>query len=336
MKIIKSEILKALEIVKPGLGSKEIVEQSTSFVFMDNRVITHNDDISISHPVPNLKLRGAIKADEVYKLLGKMKKEEMDLELIDNELILKSGKAKAGFTLQTDIVLPLGDIEKSSNWLDLPDHFNDLLFRCAGICSKDMSKPKLTTVLVHEDGYMVGSDGFRIIRAKLPLEDIPTFLLPATSAFEVVKLNPIKISVETSWVHFENANNTVISCRLFNEDAYPPVAALFKVTGTKVIFPESIVQILDRAAIMGKQENFIDEIVEITLEENRMKIYSKSTAGWFEESAKIRYAAEPIMFNITPFVFKSILNETSTAIIGKNSMKFTGDMWEYVGMLRAV
>ena len=48
MKINKKELQEALERVKPGLASRELIEQSTSFAFMRDRVVTYNDEISIS------------------------------------------------------------------------------------------------------------------------------------------------------------------------------------------------------------------------------------------------------------------------------------------------
>jgi len=77
MNIQKEQLKKALETVKPGLAGKEIIEQSTSFAFMGDRVVTYNDEISISHPVEGLNLTGAIRAEELYQLLSKLKREEI-------------------------------------------------------------------------------------------------------------------------------------------------------------------------------------------------------------------------------------------------------------------
>ena len=69
MKLNKTDLQKALEIVKPGLANKEMIEHSTSFAFIGGRVVTYNDEISLSHPVEGLEIEGAIHAEELYKLL---------------------------------------------------------------------------------------------------------------------------------------------------------------------------------------------------------------------------------------------------------------------------
>ena len=94
----KQDLLTALETVKPGLASKEMIEQSTSFAFMNDRVVTYNDEISLSHPVKDLEIEGAIQAEQLYKLLNKLKKDEIEVEIKGNELLLKSGNTEAGLT----------------------------------------------------------------------------------------------------------------------------------------------------------------------------------------------------------------------------------------------
>ena len=86
MKINKTELQLALEKVKPGLASKEVIEQSTSFAFMGNRVVTYNDEISISHPVKGLEVMGAVKAQALYSFLSKVKRDEIDVEWEENQL----------------------------------------------------------------------------------------------------------------------------------------------------------------------------------------------------------------------------------------------------------
>ena len=112
----RSDLLAALETVKPGLSNKEMIEQATSFAFLGDRIVTYNDEISISHPVQNLNIEGAVQAEELYKLLSKLKKEDIEITTIDNELQIKCGRTKAGLTLQQEIKLPLEEITGKRKW----------------------------------------------------------------------------------------------------------------------------------------------------------------------------------------------------------------------------
>jgi DNA polymerase III sliding clamp (beta) subunit (PCNA family) len=330
----KTELLKALEIVKPGLSSKDIIDQATSFAFIKGRVVTYNDEISISHPVPGLSISGAIRAEELYQLLKKLKQEEIDIAITGNEVILKSGKATAGLTLQQEITLPLEEITEKGKWHDLPDNFLKSIKASMSACTTEANKPILTCVHVNVEGFVEGSDGYRIVRYQLNgTLPVATFLIPAGSVKEVLKLSPTEIAESEGWIHFRTKEDSVISCRLF-DDVFPDTASYLKVKGETLVFPKSMSDLIDRATVFAKGESEIDKEVSITLENNRIKLSSENGVGWFKEEANIRYDGEPITFLITPYLLKGILDETQECVFNDNALKFVGEDWEYMTALR--
>jgi len=337
MQIKKPELLEALEIVKPGLANKEIIEQTTSFAFVKGRVITYNDSISISHPVKDLNIEGAIEATYLYKFLGKVKADDINIELKDNEILLKTGRAKAGLTLQTEIRLPLEEVTGRKKWKDLPSNFNKFLSFAMPSCSKDMSRPVLTCVHVNQSGVIEASDSYRMTYCDLK-EEVPvdTFLLPASSAVDVVKLNPIKVAKSNGWIHFSNEVGSEISCRIFNDDTYPDTSKILNMTGDRLILPQIIDEVLERAMVFSKRDHLLDEIITITIQNMVLEVSAKSSTGWFKEKVNMKYSEDPIIFSITPFLLKGILSETRECFINKErtKLKFEGEGWQYVTMLR--
>lgn len=335
MKINKQELQRALEIVKPGLANKEMIEQTTSFAFLKGKVVTYNDEISISHPIEGIDFEGAIQADELYKLLGKMKKEEIDLSIEGNEVILKAGRAKAGISLQQEIKLPLTDeIKEKSEWEDIPSGFIEAMQFAVGACSSDMSRPVLTCIHVNQSGFIEASDGHRLAKSTFKKEfPTQTFLLPSTSVLQVVKLNPIKISEGNGWIHFLTEEETIISCRIL-EDAFPPTAHLYKVKGQKFTFPKNTLEVLEKACVFSKRDYVLDESISITIERRKLIIESKSDVGWYEESLNVKGFEEPVSFSITPYLLKDILMKTLACQFNEKMLKFTDENWEYVTTLR--
>jgi DNA polymerase III sliding clamp (beta) subunit (PCNA family) len=335
MIINKEELLKALAIVKPGLSNKEIIEQSTSFAFIEGRVVTYNDEISLSHPVTALTITGAVKADELYLLLNKIKSTDIEIEIQESEILLKAGRIKAGLTLQHEIKLPLEELGVIDNWKKLPTNFCKHLKFAASCCSNDMSSPILTCVNVKKDGLMEGSDGYKLLKATLnkpmPVND---FLLPVSAAMHVIKLEPTHVATGDGWVHFK-AEETILSCRVF-EDVYPDVSAILEMKGKEVNFPKTFEEVLDRAAVFSKREHFLDEEVLVTIGENRVKVRGKSDSGWFEESANMKYEGKPIDVIITPYLLRNILKETLVGLVSDKKIKFKGEDWVYVVMLKGV
>lgn len=335
MEIKKQDLLTALEIVKPGLASKELIEQSTSFAFIGNRVVTYNDEISISHPVEGLDLTGAVQAEELYKLLNKLKKDEVSIEVRGGEIVMQSGRTKASFTLQEEIKLPLDEIGNRGKWKKLPEDFIHFLKLSIGAASTNMSEPKLTCIHVHKEGRIEASDGYKVSRSTLGEEfPIDTFLIPATSASELVKMAPVRITDGEGWVHFRTKKGTQISCRTF-DDVFPKIDHLLEVVGMEIEFPETILEIVEKATIFSKRNYFLDEQLTITLGNRKVKVESKSETAKFEESAIMKnYTEEPFSFNVTPYLLKDILERTRVCILSDDKLKFEGAGWEYITALR--
>ncbi len=334
---IKRKILQdALEIVKPGLAGKELIQQTTSFAFIKGVVITYNDEISVQHPLPELKeLTGAVYAEELYKLLNKLKGDDIEVEFTENELRLTSGRTKAGMSLQSEIKLPLNEeIKNKGDWKVLPDRFIEFLKFCVSSCSKDMSKPILTCIHVNSSGLIESSDGYKLAHCTLE-EDmpVPTFLLPSSSAIEVIRLNPTEISYGKGWIHFKTEEGTILSCRIF-EDKYPDTTPHLKIDGKKLILPSSLGETLERANIFAKRDQILQETVEIALSKNRLIVSSKSETGWFSETLNIKYDGPEITFWVSPYLLKGVLNETQSCLYEPIKLKFEGNGWCYISMLK--
>lgn len=334
MKIQKSNLIQALEKVKPGLSSKELIQQSTSFAFLEGCVVTYNDEISISHPVEGLEITGAVQATELYQLLKKLKQEEISLEVSENEILITSGKTKAGLTLQTEIKLPLSEVERKSKWKTLPEGFKDALRFAVSACSKDMSKPVLTCVHVNQEGFVEACDNYRVARWTLEGEfPTGTFLIPQSSVLELLKLEPVKVALDGGWIHFITEDKTMMSCRVI-DDSFPNTEKLLGVSGAEVSLPEGITEVLDRAGIFAKRDSALDEDVTIVLDKGKVRIESKSETGWFKEEVDSDYSGEILKFDVTPSLLKGILQETSVFSHCGRMLKFESGNWKYVVSLR--
>ena len=330
MKINKEELQKALEKVKPGLANKEIIEQSTSFAFVEDKVVTYNDEISISHPVKGLNFTGAVKAQELYQYLNKIKQEEIDISWDENQFKITAGKAKAGLIFQKEVSLPIEEIGKISKWKNLPKTFIEALKFCKTSCSTDMSRPILTCIEVNKEGIVKSSDGYRLTSYSLSEEmPIDTFLIPATSANELIKYDITQITKGEGWVHFKTKENTIFSCRVF-DDAYPDTKRLFEVEGKAINIPMKMISSLDRASVFAKKEFNNDSKIIVKLEEKQMTLSAQADFGWFEENLRVNYLDEPIEFETHPIFLAEILTQVKSCILGKDRMKFEGENWSHV------
>lgn len=343
MKIVRKNLQEALQIVKPGLDSKELISQSSSFAFIDGRVITYNDEISISHPIEGINFEGAVKAEELYGLLTKLTSEEITLKIEDSEILINSGRVKAGLRLEGEVNLPTQETGSKWNKLKDPKEFVEFLLLAAQTCSSDMSDPKMTCVSI-KGNTITGSDNHRLIQCTLA-DEVPTddFLIPALSVFEVIKIKPISIQLQVDWVHFKNKSGTIFSCRRVN-DSYVGselIEGVLKIKGKTVIeFPDKILEVMQRIAPFSKRNFIMDELIDIEIKGGKasLKATTENTKSWIKEKFSIN-SENDLAFKITPHLFVDILKKTKKCNLDSSmtKMKFTlKGKWSYIIMLRQV
>lgn len=332
MKIKKREIQSALEIVRPGLANKEIIEQSTSFAFLGDRVVTYNDEISISHPIDGLELEGAVEAEELYNFIRLSKADTLLIKQTEKELLFKAGKAKAGLTFHSKVVLPLDEVGGDKEWFDLPEDFTHNLVFVKASCSSDMTRPVLTNVHVTKH-FMEATDGFQIM--KLTHEDWPleNLLIPASAIADIHKIEPTQVALSDGWIHFRNLANTEVSARIM-DDKFVDTAIHFEVEGSKAVFPQEMDEILERAQVFTRSEHFMDEEMEIHIKGKALKVTGKNEKGWFEEKAKVSFEGDEKKFWINPQLLITILQRSNKCLIGDEKIKFSGDDWEFIAAMK--
>lgn len=340
MKIKIEELRKALEIVKPGLANKEIIEQSTSFAFMGDRIVTYNDEISISCPVGGLFIEGAIPSAELYSLLSKLKTAEVDVEMTETEVQFKAGGVTAGLVKESEIRLPVEQIAEilDDDWLAIPKGFIDALKFTKTAASTDMSQPVLTCINIREDGLIESSDGFQIARQKV--KGVPySCLLPASLVNTVISFTPDQTFLSEGWVHFRNEIGAVLSCRVLPDsfvDTDFICDAVVVENATEITLPNTISEILDRAAVFCKRDTAIDEILNIKIEKKKMEFSAESKSGsWFKEQTAFKFESDPLEFSISPYLLKYMMGKSSTAYLFESYIVFTYEDCFYLAMLKS-
>lgn len=331
MQVKKAELQAALEKVKPGLADRELIEQATSFAFMNGRVVTYNDEISISHPVQDLDVKGAVKAEALYSFLNRVKQDTITIDVDDNQLKITAGRSKAGLVLEQEVKLPVEEVGEIGEWAPLPEGFVKALKMCHPCCTKDMSMGVLTCVYVTGD-IVVGSDGYQIIKYHLDGEmPVESFLLPAASAKELTRYEPTHIASGNGWIHFRTEDDTVFSSRVFSGQ-YPDFEVHFQFEGTEIEFPEGTREALERAEVFSRPDLVTQDMPTVTLAigKNKVDITSQDQSGWFQESLRLRYTGEPIKFTTNVQFLLALLSQSPSCVYGEGRIQFAGEKWTHL------
>jgi DNA polymerase III sliding clamp (beta) subunit (PCNA family) len=327
MLIQRQTLVNALGLLKPGLSNKDIIEQGLCFNFNKDTITTFNDLISVSIPLET-GIEGAVRAEELHKLLDRITADEIELTQTESELRIKAGKIKAGLSLKAELLPPLA---VENEWQELPKQFKEAIGFCQFSTSKDMTRPHLTCI--HFEGVKVSSsDRWRITQFAMT-EAIPVnFLLPASAANILLKYNITHMALDNAWVHFADAESgLVFSTRLILADLMQP-DQYFDVQGQVVRLPD-LDKTLERAKIMVEGDSDLDLTIKLILEPGKLICRGQKEIGWVEEVVDLDYNGSPITMMVNPLFLADILSRTKEMIVSENMCLFWGENFRHVMML---
>ena len=322
-------LLTTLNKLKPGLASKDVVEQATSFVFADGMAWSYNDEIACSIVLPEeVDIEGAVPADPLLKLLSKGKASTVEIFMEEGELRVHCGRSRAGLALE-EAKLPVSEIPMPGNddWSDLPKNFLHAVSLTVLACSMDMSAPILTCLSIGKDSVQA-SDGFRITWYKLKgMKE--AFLLPAAAAKHLGSFKPEASALAEGWVHFINAEDAVLSCRTVM-GKYPDITPHLKVKGEEMKLPKELNEILDRAGVFADAEFEQDEEVEMNFDDGVLLVSARGENGWIKEEVEIEGGGASFSITVNPSILQAALKLNHTCVIGESAMLIQGKDFKHV------
>lgn len=332
MKVNTNDLCDVLTDVKPGLSNKEIIEQSSHFVFDDDLIRTYNDQITIT-AFFDTDLKGAVSASNFYKLVSKITDEEVEIVMdeSDNAFLIQGNKIKSSVAIDQEIKLPEIKVPEpeGKEWISLPDNFIEGLTFAIFSASSNMLTQALTCLWVSQD-CIVSSDNFRATLFDLSEDTELDFLIPASAAKELVKYNPTSVVVEESWLHFKDENDTIFSCRTFMNTEYPEaIFDLFEIEGVEVKLPDGFNDAIARAESMTTCEFTQDKTIQLEMEKGKLTCRGAGTYGWVEETTNVNYKGKKISLKVQPDFLMQILKHLQTMTVGDH-LKFTGPSFQHV------
>jgi len=340
MEILTKTLKEALNKVKPGLSNKEMIEQSTSFVFQRGHVYTYNDEIAISHPL-KIRVLGAVRARELLDFVNRIKDEKIEIIMNEDktELLLLKKFSTATFTLNQELILPINDIEIPDTWIDVPEAFCEAIKFCIFSVSTNPSEPVLQCLHVHGQ-YVESTDTMRITQYNMGTKAKKCFpksiLIPANAAKHLPGINPIKYNTTQGWVHFQNEKKLTYSCRIVDEE-YVNITPHLKIDedqSVSIDFPKKIIGSIENASVFTQGNLDIENVVNIRLCKNQLTITGQGISGKYVEKIKIKWDEEEISFDNHPKNLLDILKIVQSTIISKkedhSKLKFIGENFEHI------
>lgn len=338
MIINREDFLRQLESVTPGLSMKEIIDQSSCFIFQDGMVTTYNDEIACSHKSA-LKIEGAVPANPLISILRKMKEDELDIALGEDDknmtLLVKGKRKHARIIMEQEIRLPVETVDKPKKWKKLPAKFSDAVSIVEPCAGTNESKFVLTCIHITPK-WIEASDDSQGVRFKIKTDVKKSTLIRRDSLKHIISMDMTKFSEAKHWIHFKNPDGLILSCRHWM-DEYPSddMTDILKVKGRPLTLPKGLREAIERAEIFSS-ENAESNNVIVILRKGKLKIKGQGVSGYFTEVRKSKYDGKTLSFTIPPKLLIELAQHYNECEVADNLLKVSGEKFTYVTALGLV
>lgn len=349
----REDLLNALDEVIYGIGSEAFGAGFEYLLFDNDYLRTFNEEASISTKIPDVGFVSAVKGQEVYKVIQKMKGEDLLFESSEKSLIITDGKTKLTMArVASDQTNSLINRYKSleipvKGWSDLPNDFIEGTTICLSSTSNDISKGALYGIYYHKK-MMMSTDNLRVTKYRMDssLPDKP-FLIPSPACRIILRLkNFISINISDPWVHLKlgtGKGKGVVSLRLLQSN-FPVdmIDALMKKQFKKdqgaFTLPEGLAEAVSRVEILSsKSTELLDFEKTIKIKRHKKGLLvmgSKEAIGSIEDLVPIKdeFLPEDFEIDVSPsFIKEAVFLSTNISISeNKQLLLFSSDKLQHI------
>lgn len=331
MKIKRIEFLDVLNKIIYATNKTEILEQSNCFIFNKKEITAFNGEIyaKIQFESP---WEFAVVANDLIQVISKFPDEEINMEIKENQLIVKGKKKRAGLTIQNEISLPIEDLPQPTKMKKIPKNLMSNLKIAAEICQLNNENYKVSHVYVTKN-QIVATDRYRFIRIKMKT-GIERLLIPASAIISIDEtIN--EICENKGWLFLNCKKSKILYAVCCSSDEYVEDELITDVLDIKdsspVQFPKEMANVIDRAMVMAKDDH--QRLAKISLSKTSVIIRTQKDTGWYEEKQPVRFKGEDMKILISLPLFKGLLSRTSKAKVTEEKIKMEKDGLEFVTAL---
>lgn len=331
MKIDRETILRQLEAVLPGIATKETVQQSACFAFHGGQVVTYNGQVACFHDCP-LEVNGAVPAEPLLDILHNLTADEVDILVVDNRLCITSFKDKTKINIESEIVLPIDNVEQPNEWLALHEEFTEAI-QIVQECAREKADEEEITFVHITPGWVEAHDNIQMARYVLHTGVKEAFLVKRDAIKHIVALGMTEFSETDSWVHFRNPHGVRLSCQRHMGD-YKDLSFLTNVSGTKTRLPKGLAEAVKRAEIFADEKRGGTGFIKIDLKEGKIRISGRGIHGEHSCEKRLKYAGQRRSFAIQPLLLVEITKRYADCRISESRLGVDGGAFTYVVCLQ--
>jgi DNA polymerase III sliding clamp (beta) subunit (PCNA family) len=342
MEVNREDLLDVLNLVRPGLSQKEIVEQSNHFIFNKDEILAYNDELLISYPF-DIELQCTVDASLFLKLISRMNSETVSIELKKDRLEVWNAKTSAHipivkeseiFEYITKVTNGLAD----ADWHRLSQDFIDGLRLCAFSAETDRVLGTLTCVRVEGEDIMSGSK-IRVSWYKMDKKVDEDFYIEAALIQELYKYEDISsYTLSKAWAHFKSESGVTFSARRVIPLDLLPFREPFEgfPTGVRIKIPADLRSSIETVNIVNEGETGADKLVMLVIDNDKITCKAETTKGAIFEEVSFGKPVEldkTIQLTIRPDFLIDVLEKATYMYFSDRMILFKRQAFQHAACL---
>lgn len=337
MEFKKSEFLKVLQALKPGLDEKSMINQMKNISFRGQDVVTYKDSVCVLYPF-NTNFVASVNYKDLFRVIDKLPTEIFEMHNNDNEVIITAAGTRAGLVTTIDdeistnidsLIEQLPNDTNEFSWNALPQDFMTGAALCIPAASTDLSQGVLTC-LYAKDTDLICSDNLRVSSFTLAHSLNSEFFIRASIVKELASFEFDQLCVAKSWVHFSAPSGAILSVRLIKGEGLTYFKQLFDgFVGEPIDLPEDMKELIESASVMASDEQTRD--MTITFENGKVVCGTSGPRGWIEKEMPINYNKDQqLNFMISAAFLRQILHMPLKMTVGKDRSLFESGSFKHM------
>ena len=255
MKIDIKDLKKKLQSLKFAMKKSDIDGYGSHIYVTDRMIYTFNGYIKIACPF-DYDMEFAVPADDFIKFISKSTKGEIEIELQEDNLFMKSGSTTLLIVNNKKLIRGIIDLPLTpTEFKRLPSRFIDGLKMCVKTYSNNdlLNNPNIFV----KDDVIASTDSMRVSEYIFDESFDREFLIPGKIAKEIIKYNMEYYSMEDQIIHFSSSDDIVFSVVQKN-DNFPNYKRLFNILdGFEFTFPDTFKAVVDKIKGLSDGELYV-------------------------------------------------------------------------------
>ena len=290
MKLDRLEFLAILKTAICGAHQAEVLEQSHCFIFQKESITAFNGEILAQVKFLNPLGEFAVPAYDLIQLVTKFPDKEISLDMKSQQLVVSGKKRRAGLTVQSEILLPIEDVEVPSKLGKIKEGTMAAMVMAAKICSSGHEDYRVSHIHVSPDKVQA-TDKFRFLRVAVDT-GLRTTLIPSEALLAIPDIKITKAKMGKGWLWLGSKGVRLGIC-CSDEDYFEDelIDSVIAIKGASPVqLPKEMSNVVDRALIMAKDD--VTKMSSITLTSKSITVRTQKESGWYEEKQPVKYKGE--------------------------------------------